>query len=179
MDKQIGALSIYGSMDEKFATPALAHVATQNEHPGREIAVSLLALQVTPDAFESLAKLDLTGLSESSRSSVKRVLTNPTFIEKRTGDPKISRAEYVKAFQELSEGRSSLFMDLVARVPDGEKDALVVLIAEDIPLVRKARRFFASTGTPHAPEWYQSFTDILMVMLYKPEIDKKTTGVKG
>lgn len=168
VDKYVGALAIFGSMDEKYATPALAQIASQRDHAGREIAVSLLRSQVTPEAFDALSKLDQAGLTEQSRLQIKRVLDNPTFIQKREGEPKISRTEYVKAFRELAEGRPDLFMDLASRVPDGERDAVAVLLPEDIPLVRKSRRFFASTGTPHAPEWYQSFTDILMVMVRNP-----------
>ena len=176
VNRTVGALAIYGSMDEKFATPALLRVASSKDHPARELAASLLLKQVTPEAFAALAKMDSAGLTESTRVSIKKTLEKPSFIEKRVGEPKISRTEYVKAFQELSEGRSQTFMELVDRVPDGEKDAVAVLLSEDIPLVRKARRFFASTGTPHIPEWYQSFTDILMVMVWKPEFAKKLTA---
>jgi len=172
VDKSVGALAIYGSMDEQFAVPALLGIAKQVEHPGREIAVDLLTKLVTDEAFESLAKLDTAGLSEKSKAGIKKALLNPTLIERRSGTPRISRAEYLKAFQDLSKGNASTFMDLTVKVSDGEKDAVAVLQSEDIPLVRKARRFFASTGTPHAPEWYQSFTDILMFMLRKDKGSK-------
>lgn len=171
--KQIGALSIYGSMDERFATPALRVIANQRDHPGREIAVDLLIKQVMPDAFDVLAKLDQSGLSPSSKSKLTQVLTNPTFMQPRVGKPLITREQYIKAFMELAQGRSDEFMDLTFKVDDGEKDAVVVLRPEDVPLVRAARRIFASTGAPYAPAWYQSFTDILMFLVRKPEIDKK------
>lgn len=172
VDKSVGALAIYGSMDEKFAAPALLEIAKRLDHPGREIAVDLLLKLVTDEAFEGLATLDTTSLSEKSRVSVKKALVNPTFIERRSGTPKISRPEYLKAFQDLSAGNSSTFMDLTVKVNDGEKDAIAVLQKEDVPLVRKARRFFASSGTPHSPEWYQSFTDILMFILRKEQSPK-------
>jgi len=35
---------------------------------------------------------------------------------------------------------------------------------------RKARRYFAATANPHSPEWYKSFTDVLMALTWKPEI---------
>lgn len=172
VDKSVGALAIYGSMDEQFAAPALLGIAKQVEHPGREIAVDLLTKLVTDEAFEGLAKLDTAGLSERSKAGIKKARLNPTLIERRSGTPRISRAEYLKAFQDLSKGDASTFMDLTVKVSDGEKDAVAVLQNEDIPLIRKARRFFASTGTPHAPEWYQSFTDILMFMLRKDKGSK-------
>jgi len=173
IDKRIGALAIYGSMDERFATPALAAIANQKDHPGRDLSVGLLMLQATPEAAVALEKLDLTGLSLATKSQINKFLTAPTFIKPRTGAPKVTREQYLSAFQELAEGKSQEFMKLVSEVSDGEKDAVAVLRDEDIPLVRKARRFFASTGSPHAPEWYQSFTDILMYMVRKPQVDKR------
>jgi hypothetical protein len=176
VDKLVGALAIFGSMDERFATPALTQIASNAQHPGRGIAASLLAMQATPEALQGLAKLDQTGLSASVRSELDGALSKRTFVEKRIGEPKIGRSECVKALTEIGDGNPSAFMELVSRVPDGEKDVVAVLLPEDIPLVRKARRFFASTGTPHAPEWYQSFTDILMEMQRRPEIEKRAEG---
>lgn len=179
VDKEAGALIIFGSMDESFATPALVKIASNKEHPGREIAVDLLTLQVTSESIMALAKMDQTGLSEKSKQKVRTFLTNPILIEKRQGEPKVSRDEYLSAFKEMTEGGgSSRFMQLVSRVPDGEKDAIAVLKTEDVSLVRKARRFWASTGTPHAPAWYKSFTDILMAMVWKSEIGKAKEQIK-
>jgi hypothetical protein len=75
----------------------------------------------------------------------------------------------VKAFESLINGDSSQFMELVAKVPDGEKDVVAVLKQEDIPLVRRVRQHFIASANPHAAEYYDSFTQILMTMLWKPE----------
>ncbi len=175
VDKRIGALAIYGSMEERFATPALAEIANQKDHPGRDIAADLLVMQVTPEAAALLMKIDRTSLAASVRDRVKNYVNNPSFILPRVGPAKASREKFVTALDKLGKGEAEEFMSLVSEVPDGEKDAIVVLRPEDIPLVRKARRFYASTGTPHAPDWYQSFTDILMYMVRKPEVDRSKT----
>ncbi len=172
VSKTIGALAIYGSMDERYATPALSSIAGQMEHPGREIATDLLIKQLTPEAAMALSKLDRTGLSASVNLRIKTFLETPTFILPRSGPAKASRERYVAALDSLGKGKAEAFMELVSEIPDGEKDAVVVLRSEDVPLIRKARRFFASTGTPHAPEWYQSFTDILMYLIRKPEVER-------
>lgn len=174
VDKKIGALAIYGSMDEKFATPALLAIVNKKDHPGREIALRLLIQQVTPQSTEALKKVDVTGLSAAARDEIRKYLEAPDFILPRLGPTKIGREEFLGAFRDLTEGKSNTFMDLAIRVNDGEKDAIVVLKPEDTDLVRRARRFFASTGTPHAPEWYESFTSILMVMVRKPQLDQKS-----
>jgi len=172
VNKSAGALIIYGSMDEKFATPALAKIVNDRQHPGREIAVELLMQQVNAEAMKALLALDQTTLSDSLRIKVKTFLTAPALIEKRSGEPKTTRDDFVRLLQGLVSGNSRPFMEHATKVTDGERDAIAVLKIEDVPLVRKSRRFWASTGTPHAPEWYRSFTDILMAMVWKSEMEK-------
>lgn len=172
VNKSAGALIIYGSMEEKFATPALARIANDKLHPGRELAVDLLMQQVTSDSMKALIGMDQSGLSELLREKLKTYLTAPLLIGKRQGEPKTTREEYLKVLNGLVSGSPAPFMELAARVPDGESDAIAVLKSEDVPLIRKARRFWASTGTPHAPEWYQAFTGILMAMVWKSEMER-------
>lgn len=172
VNKVSGALIIYGSMDESYATPALLRIASDKAHPGREIAVYLLTLQATAESFRGLSELDQTGLAEVSKTKIKTLLSQPSLLQRRSGEPKISRDEYLVAFKELVDQKPGKFMELASKVTDGEKDAIAVLTAEDVPLIRKARRFWASTGTPHAPEWYRSFTDILLALVWKSEMQK-------
>jgi hypothetical protein len=61
---------------------------------------------------------------------------------------------------------------LVGEVPDGEKDVVATLKAEDIPLVRKVRRVIISRANQHAAAYYVSFTQILMTMIWRPEMAK-------
>lgn len=169
VNKEIGALIIYGSMDESIATPALAKIAAQENHPAREIAVQLLMRQVTPESFQVLKKLSQTGLSENLRLGINILLTKPKLVSPREGSPKTTRQQYLDVFQQLVDGKPKAFLELAREVSDGEKDVVAVMKQEDIPIIRKARRFFAAGATPHSPEWYKSFTDILMALTWKPE----------
>jgi hypothetical protein len=173
IDKEIGALIIYGSMDESIATPSLVKIASEERNPAREIAVRLLIQQSTPEAFRELKRLNQKGLSENTRQNINSLLTKPNLLSPREGKPKIIRQEYLDAFQKLVDGNPSAFMDLADKVTDGEKDAIAVMKSEDIPLIRKARRYFAATANPHSPEWYKSFTDILMALTWKPELTEQ------
>lgn len=168
VNKEIGALIIYGSMDEAIATPALARIAAQENHPGREIALRLLMQQATPESFQELKKLNLKGFSDAARQSVNNFLTKPNLLTPRAGKPKITREQYLDAFEQLAAGKSQAFMKLALEVTDGEKDAIAVMKPEDIPLIRKARRVFAAGAAPHAAQWYKSFTDILLALTWKP-----------
>jgi hypothetical protein len=173
VNKEIGALIIYGSMDEAIATPALARIAAQENHPGREIALRLLMQQATPESFRELKKLNLKGFSEAARQSVNDFLTKPNLLTPREGKPKITREQYLDAFHQLAAGKSQAFLKLAAEVTDGEKDVIAVMKPEDIPLIRQSRRVFAASATPHAAQWYKSFTDILMALTWKPEVVKQ------
>jgi hypothetical protein len=173
VNKEIGALIIYGSMDEALATPALARIAAQENHPGRELALRLLMQQATPESFRELKKLNLKGFSDAARQSVDNFLTKPNLLAPRQGTPKITREQYLDAFQQLAAGKSQAFMKLASEVMDGEKDVVAVMKPEDIPLIRKARRVFAASASPHAAQWYKSFTDILLALTRKSESVKQ------
>jgi hypothetical protein len=174
VNKEIGALIIYGSMDESLATPALAKIASQEKHSARNIAVELLLQQVTAEASKELKKLNQTGLSEITKQKINTFLTKPGFLSAREGTPKITRQQYLEAIQQLVNGKSQAFIMLTIEVPDGEKDLIAVMKSEDIPLIRKARRVFAASANPHSAKWYKSFTDILLTMISKSEsVDKK------
>ncbi|MEZ5427014.1 MAG: hypothetical protein R2747_12150 [Pyrinomonadaceae bacterium] len=173
VNKEIGALILYGSMDEKIATPALVRIISQENHPGREIAVLLLMQQATPESFKVLKNISPKNLSESARRKLGDRLERPEVILPREGPPKITREQYLEAFRQLVGGKPQTFLKLTAEIPDGEKDAAAVLKPEDIPLVRKARRYFAAIANPHSAEWYKSFTDILMSLANKYEDQEK------
>jgi hypothetical protein len=46
-------------------------------------------------------------------------------------------------------------------VQDGEHDAVAVLNAGDLPLIRRVRRLFISNDNPHAYSYYNDFTSII------------------
>lgn len=173
VDKRLGAFCIYGAMDESMATPALLKVAATENHPGRTIAIEILLHQLTPASLAGLKSFNRVGLSETVKTNVYTQVNKPVILAGREGAPKITRAQYLDAFQQLVSGKTEAFMKLATEVPDGERDAIAVLKPEDIPLVRKARRVFAASANPHAIEWYQSFSKILLAMTSEPAELKK------
>lgn len=156
-------------MDESLATPALAKIAAQEGHPGREIAVILLLTQATPESFAELKRFNRKGLSDKLVRGIDNFLTKPTLLAKREGTPKTTRQQFLTAFQQLIAGDPKEFMRLTADAPDGERDVITVMLPEDIPLIRKARRAMMLPATPHVDEWYGSFSSILITMVWKPE----------
>jgi hypothetical protein len=166
-----GALYLYGSMDEAQATPALVKIAGQPGGPAREYALRLLAAQATPEALRALKAADTSGLSNETRAALRTALESPKTFEPRA-KPKTSREEFLKAFEGVVGGEPSYFFELVEKVPDGERDVVAVLRPEDLPLVRRVRRRFISAANPHAAEYYDSFTGILMTFMTRAETAK-------
>jgi len=171
VDKFLGTIFLFGSMDEAQATPALLKIAVLTGHPGREHAISMLLMQATPKAIEGLKKIDQTKLSPAAQSVLHKHLTNPILFQARA-KPKTSREQFLNAFNDAIAGNWNSFLRLVSEVPDGEKDVVAVLKAEDLPVVRKVRRLMIAKATPEAAEYYVSFTQILMTMIWRPEMAK-------
>jgi hypothetical protein len=166
-----GALFIFGSMDESQATPALIKILTQAGQPGRDDALEILMNQATPESLRALKQIDASAFSGKTRSKLQRLLNSPDLLKPRA-KPKTKREEFIQSFQEMLNGQPSRFLELVSNVPDGEKDVIAVLKPEDLPLVRKVRRRIIANGNQHAIEYYNSFTEILMALVWKPEFVK-------
>ncbi|HEX8634067.1 MAG TPA: hypothetical protein VF703_07940 [Pyrinomonadaceae bacterium] len=171
VDRLLGAIFIFGSMDETQATPALLKIAGAAEHPGRQNAISLLLMQATPEALRGLKAINLAGLSEGAQAMIRRHLERPVMITPRER-PKTSRAQFLKAFEDAVKDDWKKFPELEREVSDSEKDAVAVLKPEDVPLVRRVRRKRIAHANPHAANDYVSFTQILMTMIWKPEMTK-------
>jgi hypothetical protein len=154
-------------MDEALATPALLKIVLDKSHPGRETALWALMNQATPESLQALKGINKDDFSGKAQSSLKALLTGPQLFEPRA-KPKTSRQEFVNAFEKLLQGDSAPFVELTLKVPDGEKDVVAVLTRDDLPLVRKVRRLIISAGNQHSIEYYNSFTTILMTLVWKP-----------
>lgn len=170
VDKRVGSLAAFGSMDESIATPALAKLSTEEKGDIQSIAIWLLVNQATDESDREVRALIRT-LPKSLADSVLRDVLQPRPIEPRAEKPQINREEFVTALSELAEGKPGKFADLTVKVSDGERDMVVVMTQEDLPLIRKARRYYASMATPHSPEWYKNFTDVINTIRSKSTYD--------
>jgi hypothetical protein len=161
-----GALFILGSLDERFATPTLIALSRSGSGETREIAVSLLMSQATPEA-KALVAVDGKGLSRSVAASLKALQTRPILIAPRES-PKTSREQFRQAFEALLNGDDGPFEHLVSNVPDGERDLVAVFGPADLPQLRAVRRHYAARGNQHAIDYYNQFSQILMTLVWRP-----------
>lgn len=168
VDRENGAMFLFGALDERFATPALVELC---RHAGeqKEIAAWLLMNQATPEALHALKELDTRGLSPKFLASRKAILSRPELIEPRA-KPRTTRAEFLSAFTALLAGNHQPFDGLMAAVPDGERDLVAVATRADVDVIRKVRRWYVARGNQHAIDFYNQFTQILMTMVWKPEL---------
>jgi hypothetical protein len=158
-----GAVFIFGSMDENFATPVLLRIANDVNHPHRDDAIAILSSQVTPASMNAMRQINPAGLSAQNQKALRDAQENRELLKPRA-NPKLTREENLRAFQGIIDGDYSTFRELVMRVPDGEVDAIATLRAEDIPLLRRARRASISRCNQHAVSDYASFTAIIAAL---------------
>lgn len=162
----LGAVFIFGSMEEELATPVLLRIANDVGHPHRIDAIAILTSQATPASFQALREINTAGLSAESRQSLSDFFAKPNLLKPRA-HPKLTREENLRAFQGIVDGNYQPFREMVMKAPDGEVDAVATLRPEDIPLLRRARRASISRCNQHALSDYASFTAILMALTWK------------
>ncbi|HKP48288.1 MAG TPA: hypothetical protein VJT50_16925, partial [Pyrinomonadaceae bacterium] len=172
----LGGVFIFGSMREELATPTLVRIANDMHHPHREEAIAILASQVTPASYEALKHINTAGLSAMGSRSIQDMIDGRNMLKPRA-QPKLTRAENLRAFEGIVNGDYSAFREMVMKAPDGEVDAVATLKAEDIPLLRRARRASISRCNQHAFNDYVSFTAILQVLVWKYELGKGSQSV--
>ncbi len=160
VDKGVGAISIFGSMDESIATPTLARLAAEENTDFRSIVIWILVNQATDESANAVLSLS-EKLPQPLGDRLRQDVTSPKVVEPRIGKPKTSRESFTKAMNELLDGRPEAWTRLTVDVPDGEKDMVAVMTSADLPLIRRVRRYHAANATPHTPEWYTSFTQII------------------
>ncbi len=161
----LGAVFIFGSMDEDLATPVLLRIANNVAHPHREDAIAILTSQATPASYQAVKSINTAGLSAHANAAIREVIDSPKLLKPRA-QPKLTREENLRAFQGIVDGDYSAFREMVMKAPDGEVDAIATLRAEDIPLLRRARRASISRCNQHAVSDYASFTQILLALTW-------------
>jgi hypothetical protein len=159
-----GAFFLYGSMAEALAAPALLKIASDPAHPQRELALSLLGNLATSEADAAFRSVDLSGFPSQVRTAARSVIANRPIFERRD-PPKSTREEILAILRSGADQRDFRpFMELVAKVSNGERDVVTVMKPEELPLIRKTRRAMAASGNPHLMEDYLYFTGIIWTL---------------
>lgn len=169
VDRENGAMFIFGAAEERFATPALAEICRTSMGAPKEIAAQQLMSQATPEALREVVQLDTSGLLERTMASRRALLEGPALISPRK-QPVTTRAELLAAFSAFLAGDEGPFNTLIETVPDGERDLVAVSTPADLEIIRKVRRRYIARNNQHAIEYYNQFTQILMTLVWKEEL---------
>jgi hypothetical protein len=172
VNRLIGGIFIFGSMDETRATPTLLQLAQDHQNPGREDALWILMEQATPESIKALKTINSNGLSKKAKESLEALTHKVDLLAPRWfGKRKVERKEFLNAFNAIVEKKDwHPFQNILERVPDLEKDAVAVLLPEDVPLIRRVRRLRIAHCNQHALDDYHDYSKILMAMVWKPEL---------
>lgn len=164
IDRGYGALFLFGTMDEKLAVAALSKVAAEEKHPQRDLALSLLFRLHTTESEAFLDKVKPDGLSAGARAALEARKQPVAPIKRREGKAKTPRETILKALEAGVKDNWEPFGKLTMKVKDGERDFVTVLTADDLPLVRLARRHLLAVANPHMADIYKDFTGIIVTI---------------
>jgi hypothetical protein len=167
MGPTMGALVLFGSMDEAFATPALARVARDPKTPwAGPAAVDLLAALHVPAADAELQRLGGEKVATAAQAAAAyQSLKSGKGQVTRRPQPRVTRERFLKALNDLVAGKEEEFSAINREVSDAEKDMVAVLKPEDVALVRKVRRLFAMRDTRRTANLHQEFSAILFTLV--------------
>jgi hypothetical protein len=171
VDRENGAMFIFGALDERFATPTLIELVRTSTGNQKEIATSMLMSEATPEALRAVAQMNADDLPRKVAANRKALLQNPALVVPRPS-PRNTREEFLSAFSALLAHNERPFAHLVATVPDGERDLVAVATPADRDVIRKVRRYFIAKNTPEAIEYYNQFTQIIMTLIWSPDLVK-------
>lgn len=133
-----GALFLFGSMDESLATPALARLANDTDHPARGMGITLLILQGTPDAWRAIGKLDLETVPVAAREPLMQLRNEVPLPSPSEWEQRVTRADLLDELRAHRDGRSVEGPGLEPE--DWILSAIRELEPEDLDLLRQVRR---------------------------------------
>jgi hypothetical protein len=166
-----GAVSLYGSMDEGIATPALAKLVGDSQFRDHDGALVLLALQMTPESIALVRGVDLSKEPADVREAVRGYLSrlDPPDAEAK---PAFTRDAALAAFERCLAGDSK---PIEALKPAGDEYAQtlsLVLEAKDVPTLRSVRRRRVALADDSSVEEYVNGAVVLQRLLWKFELVK-------
>lgn len=164
-----GAMFLFGSMDEAFATPALLRIVQTADHRGRDVALQLLEYQGTPDAWRAIAELDEASVQASRREALLQLRRAAPTIP--TGEPGVE----LSRDQLLSDLHAFLGDETATRLSGGllETDWLINAVRqlqpEDVDLLRRARRRRVTISSDEAVYEYVKYSRAIQALTWSPE----------
>jgi hypothetical protein len=99
LDRETGAIFMYGSMPSSSADQSLIRMLSSKESATKNASVALLSLSLTEDSFKVIKAVDRTSLPESFRKSVEGSLKHQRIED--PGPTNKSRAELLQTLNRI------------------------------------------------------------------------------
>ncbi len=160
------ALLLYASQDEAAVTPQLFALANDPNYAERETALSILMQQATPQSLEFVAKINRDGLSPEAINALESLPQMSQQILPRA-QPQATRAQYLRAFENIVKGDPRAFNSLLRADDEGERDVVALFTPADLPLLRRVRRQFLLGGGESSLSFYRDFTKVIFALMKK------------
>lgn len=178
-----GALFLFGSLDETFATPTLVQIAGDASSAARELALFLLTLQSTADSLRALRDMDTSSFSAKARAKVAETIAGSHLLERKSPGSGLTHDKLVKALQAFVDGNSKSLFDIqLSRSGAGPRagedqetwpNQFVGLARpDDVELLRKVRRVRMTYQSDEALNDYYAYSNVLLALAWKKELFK-------
>ena len=169
LDRETGAIFMYGSMPSSSADQSLIRMLNSNESATRSAAVALLPLSLTKDSLNALKAIDRTALPESIRKAVEGVLRHQRIED--VGPTKQSRAEVLKTLNRIPKFGGDFWG--VAGDKEFAQSAIALLQEEDLPVLREARRKSIYGLSDEALHEYFALSRVLLGVINRLDLYKE------
>lgn len=169
LDRETGAIFMYGSMPSSSADRSLIRMLSSNESATRSAAVALLPLSLTKDSLTALKAIDRTALPESIRKSVEGCLRHQQIED--AGPMKQSRAEVLKTLNRIPKFGGDFWG--VAGDKEFTQSAIALLQEEDLPVLREARRKSIYGLSDEALHEYFALSMVLLGVINRLDLYKE------
>jgi hypothetical protein len=168
LDRETGAVFLYGSMPSSSADQSLIRMLNSKEPVTRTAAVALLSLSLTKDSLNAIKTVDRAALPESIRKSVEGGLRYQRIED--AGRTKQSRAEVLKILNRIPNFGGDFWG--VAGDREFAESAIALLQEEDFPVLREARRKSIYGLSDEALHEYFALSRVLLGVINRLDLYK-------
>jgi hypothetical protein len=169
LDRETGAIFMYGSMPISSADQSLIRMLSSNESTTRSAAVALLPLSLTEDSFKAIKTVDRISLPESIRKAVEGTMKHQRIED--VGPTKKSRVEVLQTLNRIPKFGGDFWG--VAGDKEFTQSAIALLQEEDLPVLREARRKSIYSLSDEALHEYFALSRVLLGVINRLDLYKE------
>lgn len=168
LDRETGAVFMYGSMPISAADQSLIRMLNSKESATRNAAVALLSMSLTENSFNAIKVVDRNSLPEFIRKSVEWSQKYQRIED--AGRTKQSRTEVLQTLNRIPNFGGDFWG--VAGDKEFAQSAIALLQEEDLPVLREARRKSIYGLSDEALHEYHALSRVLLGVINRLDLYK-------